>query len=202
MRTSTEIYRDVRRLITTEVVGIANFYRTRSTKAYKQAHEARTNLLPLLHEASDLGDIDLLLKIELTYLEKELKLLINTEEGFDFYNEAIWQARAAIAILDYVRDRDKYRWAGFYYTLSQDIFPNMMPKDAAHKFFASHKTRLLNTKRGRMERNETALINIRTGNINRAKKLYIKLQRRALAASEVFEPAGLYRPEQRLQLTA
>ena len=202
MRTSDKIFEAVDRLIATEVLATADFRETRSSDADRQILEARSDLLPLLHEASRLRDIDLLLKIELTYLEKELKLLINTEEGFDFYNEAIWQARAAIAILDYVRDRDKYRWAGFYYTLSQDIFPNMMPKDAAQKFFASQRGRLGIWRMARPDKNQVPLLKARCGNINRAKKLYIKLQRRALAASEVFEPAGLYRPEQRLQLTA
>lgn len=201
MKTSNEIYTKARRLITTEMVGIANFYRTLSTDGYKRALEARNDLIPLLREASNLGDIDLLLKIELVFLRKELKHLVNTEEAFDFYNEAIWQARAAIAMLDYVKDRDKYQWAGLYYTLSQDTFPNMMPRDAAQKFFSSQRGRLGIWKM-HGDKSHVALLKARSGNINRAKKLYIELQRRALAASGVFEPAGLYRPEQALRLIA
>ena len=201
MRTSDKIFEAVDRLIATEVLATADFRETRSSDADRQILEARSDLLPLLHEASRLRDIDLLLQIERAFLQWELDHIAYERNNISSLNIGIEQIDAAITMLGHVRNPDAYRWAGIFYTLSKDLIRDL-PEDAAHKFFASHKTRLLNTKRGRMERNETALINIRTDNINRAKELYIELQQQALAAPEVREPSVPYAPERKLKLAA
>ena len=201
MRTSDKIFEAVDRLIATEVLATADFRETRSSDADRQILEARSDLLPLLHEASRLRDIDLLLQIERAFLQWELDHIAYERNNISSLNIGIEQIDAAITMLGHVRNPDAYRWAGIFYTLSKDLIRDL-PEDAAHKFFASHKTRLLNTKRGRMERNETALINIRTDNINRAKELYIELQQQALAIPEVREPSVPYAPERKLKLVA
>ena len=124
------------------------------------------------------------------------------------HNAGIRQIEAALAMLGYVRDPDVYQWAGVFYALSEELVHGL-PKDAAHKFFVSHGTRLGNVETGPLEESQTALLEVRGDNVRLARKLYIELQEDALAASEarsplpeVREPAKPYAPERKHRMAA
>ena len=200
MRTSDKIYREVRRLATMEALatgpsqgraGLGEFDKT----------AARADLLPLLREAAGLRDIDLLLRVEQAFLEIELVHLVHTRESMASFNKAVRQVRAAIAMLDHVRVPDEYRWTRVHFTQPENLV-NGLPKDEAHGFFASHGARLGNTLKMPPEEDKAALINARISNIKLARDIYMDLQRHALAASEIREPARPYKSERKLQKAA
>ena len=197
MRTSEEIFRDVRTLIAAEVLSKANFRKTFSGKSGRATARARIDLLPLLREATDLRDIVLLLKIEITFLKMELKHLIHTRESLDSFNLAIRQLRAAIAMLKHVMVPDEYRWAEAYFTLPDNLTAQGLPKDEAHQCFISHESRLRNLLKEPPGKERAALLKGRIANIKLAKDIYTDLQRQALAASAVREPAKPYRVERK-----
>ena len=188
-------------LIDTEVRSIAVFHRTRSSEADRQVLEARADLLPLLREAAELQDIDLLLRIERAYLETELRHLVHTKESLESFTKAVRQVRAAFVMLGYVRDPDIYQWVEHIFTLSE-TFIYGLPKDAAHEFFASHGPRLRNLLRMPPDEDKAILINARINNTKLARSLYIELQRQALTAQEVQESSRPYTPERKLKLAA
>ena len=197
MRTSKEIFRSADNLIAAEVLSKANFRKTFSGKSGRATARARIDLLPLLKEAADLRDIFLLLEIELTFLKTELKHLIHTKESLDSFNLAIRQLRAALTMLKHVRVPDEYRWAEAYFTLPKNITAQGLPKDEAHQCFISHESRLRNLLKEPPGKERAALLKGRIANIKLAKDIYTDLQRRALAASAVREPAKPYRVERK-----
>ena len=197
MRTSEEIFKDVKELIAMDVLNNANFRETFSGESGRTTAKARIDLLPLLQEAADLRDIVLLLNIELTFWETELKHLIHTRESLASFNLAIRQIRAAIAMLKHVRVPDEYRWAEAYFTLPDNLTAQGLPKDEAHQCFVSHESKLRNLLKLPPEKERAALIKSRIANIKLAKDIYTDLQRRALAASAVREPAKPYRVERK-----
>ena len=208
MRTSGAIFKDVEERIFTEMMATADFRRTRSSRADGQVLEARADLLSLLHEAAGLRDINLLLDIERAYMRHELNHIAHAKKNIASLNAGIRQIEAALAMLDYVRDPDVYQWAGVFYALSEELVHGL-PKDAAHKFFVSHGTRLGNVETGPLEESQTALLEVRGDNVRLARKLYIELQEDALAASEarsplpeVREPAKPYAPERKHRMAA
>ena len=194
MRASYKIYDDVHELIYMEMRATANFRKTLSSEYARAMVEARTDLPPLLREAAGLRDIHLLLDIERAFMELELEHIAHARKNISSLNAGIRQIDAAIKMLDYVRNPAVYRWAGVLYGLSEDLV-HKLPKDAAHKFFGSHSTRLGNVETGPLDESQTALMDARNDNVKLARKLYIEMQRQALAVSEVREPAQPYAPE-------
>ena len=137
---------------------------------------------------------DLLLDIERAFMELELEHIAHARKNISSLNAGIRQINAAIKMLDYVRNPAVYRWAGVLYGLSEDLVREL-PKDAAHKFFGSHRTRLGNVETAPLDESQTALMDARNDNVKLARKLYIEMQRQALAVFEVREPARPYAPE-------
>ena len=192
MRTSEAIFEDVKKLISMEMQATVRYRKTRLSKPAKLMVNARSELLPLLQETVEQQNIDLLLNVEWTFMRLELDHIAHARKNISSLNAGIRQIEAAFAMLDYVRDPGKYQEIASYYTLSQDLVRHSnLPKDAAHKFFASHRTRLGNMETGPLEASQIALLNARLRNIKLAQDIYIELQRQALAASEILEP----RPE-------
>ena len=187
MRTRDEIFKDAEKLIGTDVLNTTNYHETWSSKSGKVAANARSELLPLLLEAAELRDIDLLLEIEQTFLDTGLEHLVHTRESLGSFNLAIRQMRAALAMLDHVRAPADYQWAEAHFTLPTNLV-NGLPKDEAHEFFSSHRSRLGNALKIPPEKSKANLLNARISNIRLARDIYEDLQRQALAAFEVREP--------------
>ena len=215
MRTSDEIYHEVRRLILAEMLATADSNEVVSIEAIEQARQVRFDLLPLMQEAAELRIIVLLLDIERAFLSLELEYIAHDSDNIKSLLLGIWQLDAATAMLDYVRDSDEYLRAGIFYTYSQNLVTRWhLPKDGAHRFFGSHKTRLNNMKNGPMHVSQAALFDARIDNIKLARDIYIELQRQALtvpgtreqlpepAPSEVREPTKTYRVEGKAKLAA
>ena len=210
MRTPNEIYDDVHEQIRTEMRATADFRRTLANEFARAMVGARADLLPLLREAAGLRDIDLLLDIERDFMALELDHIAHDEKHIASLNRGIRQVDAAVAMLERARDPDRYREIGFCYTLSEDlIHPLNLPKDAVHKFFGSHRTRFGNKRSVGLDESQTDLLDARSDNMGLARKIYVELQRQALAAPEVREstleirePAKPYMPERKLRLAA
>ena len=196
MKTSDKIIGEVNRLLNTEMSATVRYRKTRSSVPAKSMVKARLDILSPLREAARLRDIDLLLDIEWAFMRLELEHIAHARKNISSLSAGLQQIEAAVTMLGYVRDPDKYREIASYYTLSQDLVRHLnLPKDAAHKFFGSHRTRLDNMETGPLEEEQTVLLNVRRANVRLAWELYIDLQRRALGASEVHEPMpACYRP--------
>ena len=196
MRVSDRIYARVHALITREMRTTVHYRRTRSSESARDMVKARVDLLPPLREATMLRDIDLLLDIEWAFMRLELEHIAHARKNITSLNAGIEQIDAAVTMLGYVRDPDKYREIASYYTLSRDLVRHSdLPKDAAYKFFGSHGTRLDNVETAPLEEEQTALLDVRRANVKLAQKLYIELQRQALAEPEVREHAKPYLPD-------
>ena len=200
MRIPNEIFEDAKRLITMEALATTTPQSEMGLSEFDRV-AARSGLLPLLQEAAELRDIDLLLRIEYAFLEIGLVHLVHTRESMASFNKAVRQVRAAIAMLDHVRVPDEYRWTRVHFTQPENLVDGL-PKDEAHGFFASHGARLGNTLKMPPEEDKAALINARISNIKLARDIYMDLQRHALAASEIRESARPYKSERKLQKAA
>ena len=174
----------------------ADFRRTLASEFARNMADARARFLSLLQEAAELRDIDLLLRVERTFMELELEHIAHARKNISSLNRGIRQIDAAIIMLGRVRDPDRYEDVDFYYTLSDDLVRHSdLPKDAAHKFFGSHRTRLDNVETGPLDESQTALLEARSSNMRLARTIYVELQQQALAISEVREPTtGGYKP--------
>ena len=203
MRELYEIYDAVHEMILAEMRAIVRHRLTGSRKLFWEIDETRSALLSLLEEAADSRDLWLLLQIEREFMRLDLEHIAHARENIRRLRAGLRQINKAIPMLDYVDNPSGYHWAGIFYTLSEDLVGNSeLPKDAMHRFFASHKTRLENIRSGSDHQNKTALLNARESNMDLAKKLYMDLQRRALAAPEIREPAMLYRVDLQPKLAA
>ena len=188
MRLAVEINDDVQDLINSEISAIGVHRKTKSSESAWNMAKARVDLLPLLQEAAGLRDIRLLLDIERTFMELDLNRIAYDPDNINSLRMGIRQVDAAAIMLDCVRDPVEYRRVYFYYNLSQDLLDKSdLPRDAAHKFFGSHRARLLNSKKGQNDPEKSALLKARISYIRQAKKDYMELQRQALAVPEVRE---------------
>ena len=188
MRSPDEVYDNVWTLINTEMGAIVSYRKTKSSESSWIMAEVRLGLLPLLQEATGLKDISLLLRIERAFMTLELEQIAYDPDNINSLRMGIRQVDAAAIMLDCVRDPVEYRRVHFYYNLSQDLLDKSdLPRDAAHKFFGSHKAKLLNSKKGQNDPEKSALLKARISYIRQAKKDYMELQRQALAVPEVRE---------------
>ena len=185
---ANEIFNAVEWQILSELRAIADYRKTRSSESSWSIFRARSNLLPLLQEVAGLRDIGLLLDIERAFMKTELDHIAYDPDNINSLRTGIRQVDAAAIMLDCVRDPVEYRRVHFYYNLSQDLLDKSdLPRDAAHKFFGSHRARLLNSKKGQNDPEKSALLKARISYIRQAKKDYMELQRQALAVPEVRE---------------
>ena len=188
MVTTDNLFREVELQILAEVRAIANYRASRSSESSWNIRRARVALLPLLKKAGDMRDIDLLLRIERSFIRLDLDHIAYYPDNINSLRTGIRQVDAAAIMLDCVRDPVEYRRVYFYYNLSQDLLDKSdLPRDAAHKFFGSHRARLLNSKKGQNDPEKSALLKARISHIRQAKKDYMDLQRQALAMPEVRE---------------
>ena len=211
MRFPDDIQNEVGLLMQTEAFGIVRYRESRDSQFTSIVDRARLDLLPLLKEAAGMRDIKLLLAIERDFMRVELEHIAYDEQNIKSLRKGIWQADAAAIMLDQVQAPEVYQHAAFYYTLSNDLLDKSdLPKDAAHKFFGSHRTRLLNWRNNQNDQEKTDLLITRTRYIDWARSEYKELQRLAMAAgdahvrlpAEVREPFKQYRVRREYQLVA
>ena len=177
------IFREVEKLILTDMTATAGYRKTQSIEMHQQARQARADLLPLMQEAAELRSIVLLLRIERAFLSLELEHIAFVKENIETLRAGIWEVDAAIALVGYVKDPDEYRRIAFAHICSQDLlYGSDLPKDGAHDFFIWHRTRLSMMNSIYIDPSLAALYDARINNIDLAKEIYMELQRQALAA--------------------
>ena len=180
MTTRANILERAKLLIDIEALSTVEFRRTRSGVASSQVREAVAGLYCLLTEAAERKDLELMLEIERTYLESELRFKVQNEESLKEYSKIIPQIRAALIMLKYVKEPSVYRWVSHVHSLAGNLNQDL-PMDAAQKFFALNETRLYNLQVCQYVIDFPENVNIRRSNNRLMKKLYMKLQREALA---------------------
>ena len=208
---NNNIFDSVYELIQAEMSTIAQYRVTGARSLFRAIAQTRIDLLHLLKEAEGLRDIPLLLDIERAFMELDLDHLAYDPEDIKSLRAGIRQLGAAAIMLDRVVNPNEYQYVVFYYTLSQDLL-NMsdLPKDAAQKFFGSHRARLINWRKNQNVQERTDLLNARISYIDWARREYKEMQRLAMATggtqgrtpAEVREPFKQYRARQDYKLAA
>ena len=197
MRTPNEIIEDINHYVGAEIGHILELRTMPETQAsrlgasVRDARRMGARLIPILQEAAELRDIDTLLAIERAFLRLELEYLGEAPIKVSSLNNAIRELDAAVLMLSYVRNPDYYQDFDQCFSLEKNR-KNNQPYDQARQFFDSHKTRLSNIEKGRMEEGERNLLSAREHNIQLARQLYIELQQEAHAGAGIREPAAGY----------
>ena len=155
------------------------------------ARDARYSLLCPMKEAAKLRDIDLMLLIERHFLTEELGHLANNPIKVSSLNLGITQVDAALNLLRAVRDPSVYKHVALSFTFEENQFYGM-PRDEAQQFFKAHIKRLRRLFNGRLDDSEIALIKRRIKNIKVARKVYTRLQSKALIPPEVYVAPALH----------
>ena len=206
MRTPNEIIEDINHYVGAEIGHILELRAMPETQAsrlgasIRDARRMRTRLMPMLQEAAELRDIDTLLAIERAFLRLELEYLGEAPIKVSSLDNAIRELDAAMLMLSYVRNPGYYQDFNQCFSLEKNR-RNGQPNDQARQFFESHRTRLKNIEKGRMEEGERNLLSAREQNIQLARELYIELQQEAHAGTGIREPAAGYgRSEQFFEL--
>ena len=161
----------------------------------------REDINIVLQQAAHDRDIDAILRLERVLLLAERELMGESTRRIASLNAGIRELDAAIAMLRHVRNHDYYRELDEDFSLGKNRKAGL-PDDQARQVFRSHATRLHNLGVGRMEDSEREVLDLRIENIKVAEGIYKSLQRQALAASEIREPAKPYAPEREHKLAA
>ena len=111
--------------------------------------------------------------------EEELEKFADDPAQKASLTAGIQQMRIIKSLLKVVQDPKAYQNAAQTYLMEKDRRGGL-PDDSARKAFRAHKTRLANTNRTRMDKDERKVLKQRQKNIALAEKLYIALQKEAL----------------------
>ena len=152
-----------------------------ASRAAKKASLARENQTRILQGASHTRDIDLILKLERSYLAFELAHYANSSAMHTSLSAAIEELDVTAALLIKVQDPVLYREVDESFSLKKNRI-NGLPRDQARQFFSSQITRLRNLDKARLSDSEKALIKCRIASIQAAEKGYKRLQRKVVNA--------------------
>ena len=199
MRSIAEIHADVGRQVRLQMQATVEHRSTLDRDSARAMADTYLDLPPILREAVELHDIDLMLRVELIFMELELEYIAHDSRHLQSLNRGIQQATDAIRMLAFVNDPDAYQLAGIFYGLSRDTIRNTgLPKDAVHKFLDSHKKRLANWKNPHISESLTQLYNTRIWCIQQTQEMYKARQREVLvvgdAGGQVSPPSASRNP--------
>ena len=159
----------------------------------KSANEAREHQIKILQGACRAEDIDLILKLERSYLVFELENYANSKAMHTSLTASIEELDVTTDLLVKVRNPEQYREVDESFSLKKNR-DNDLPKDQARQFFSSQITRLINLDKAKVSDSEKDLIKCRVACIRVAQNKYKQLQRSALSANanRVNEKWALY----------
>ena len=118
-------------------------------------------------------------RVERAQLQVELKKFANDPAQKSSLTAGIQQMTIIERSLDLVRDHKAYQIIDKAFMLETSRRDGL-PDDDARKAIRSHKTRLANTNRTRMSKEERKVLKQRQKNMDLIEKIYINLQKKAL----------------------
>jgi len=151
----------------------------RRTAAARQLSKRRKELLVLVREATRLGDVALIVAIELAIVRGDLLRYANSKGMRSSLRLALEELLAIETHLGYVVDKLRYAVIDRAHSLKQKRV-NGLPRDDARTALASHIGRLGNLDKSRLEEEEKDLVDARKAAMKAAEVSYIALQAEAL----------------------
>jgi len=156
--------------------------RLRKTKPGRQLSSTRKELLTLIREITRDGNLPLIIALELEIIRGDLLRYANSQGMVNSLKLAEEELEAAQRHLELVSDPAQYRLIDRAHSLRKKR-ENGLPLDDARSALASHRARLQNMDKSRIDEDEKQIIEERKTMIGAAINLYAKLQSGALETS-------------------
>ena len=125
------------------------------------------------------GGLEDILAAEKNLLAFELTHYANSKAMKGSLTEALTDLAIAQKLVATVHDPSAYRAIDLGHARGKNRL-NGLPRDEARQFFRSHRTRLLNLDKGRLDKLDKQIIDTRRANMRTAETSYITLQQAAL----------------------
>jgi len=154
-------------------------FRLRETEAARQLASRRRKLLTLVRESIRLRDVALIVAIETAIVEGDLLRYTNSKGMRGSLTRALEELNAIRAHLDYIADKEVYRIIDQAHSLTKKRL-NGLPRDDARLALASHRSRLDNMDKSRLDEEEKDILAARQDAMKAAEQLYTSLQSEAL----------------------
>jgi len=151
----------------------------RKTLAARQLASRRRKLLALVRESIRLRDVGLIVAIETAIVEGDLLRYTNSKGMRGSLIRALEELQAIQAHLDYVTDKAVYAIIDRAHSLPKKRL-NGLPRDDARMALASHRSRLDNMDKSRLDEEEKGTLGARQEAMKAAEQLYISFQSEAL----------------------
>jgi len=156
--------------------------RLRKTKLGQQLSSIRQTLRALVRETTRGGNLPLIIALELEIIRGDLLRYANSQGMVNSLKLAEEELEAAQRHLELVGDPAQYRLIDRTHSLRKKR-ENGLPLDDARSALASHRARLQNMDKSRIDEDEKQIIEERKTMIGAAINLYAKLQSEALETS-------------------
>ncbi|MBR4876255.1 MAG: hypothetical protein IKU14_00895 [Rhodocyclaceae bacterium] len=167
----------------------------RATIHADDLHNDRVRLLAHLREVGRSGDLEWIVAAEKTIVESDLARYANSKA----MTHSLESALDDLAIIEkhmlIVADKSLYRFLDETHRRPKNR-KNGLPLDEAREALASHRTRLDNMDKSRLDEDEKSIVDARKDAMKKANDLYIALQKNALGMDDQAQQAQEQKQEQ------
>ena len=167
----------------------------RETLLAKDLHNARCDLLGHVRKVARSGDLGLIVATEKAIVEGDLARYANSKA----MTHSLESALDDLAIIEkhmlIVADKSLYRFLDETHRRPKNR-KNGLPLDEAREALASHRTRLDNMDKSRLDEDEKSIVDARKDAMKKANDLYIALQKKALGMDDQAQQAQEQKQEQ------
>ena len=178
---------------------LANEYgydrKMRATNHAGNLHNERVGLRALLREVGSSGDLELIVAAEKAIVRGDLSRYANSKA----MTLSLQAALDDLAIIEkhmlIVADKSLYRFLDETHRRPKNR-KNGLPLDEAREALASHRTRLDNMDKSRLDEDEKSIVDARKDAMKKANDLYIALQKKALGMDDQAQQAQEQKQEQ------
>ncbi|MDO5678977.1 MAG: hypothetical protein Q4G54_01505 [Pelistega sp.] len=141
---------------------------------------ARKRLLKHIDYIGDSDELSLILATERGILQSDLDRYSNSKEMTSSLMAALNEFDSAERHLQLVQDKHEYTYVNLTHSLPKRRRAGL-PMDEARQAFESHRTRLSNLNKARLDIEEKLIINARKTNIDKARTIYVQYQKAVLS---------------------
>jgi len=160
-----------------------------STSVSEKLTANKTKQLEILKAVAKDGVLSDILATEKIILAFEFAHYANSKPMKTSLTDALTDLAIAQKLAETIHDPSAYQGIDRSHSREKNRL-NGLPLDEARQFFKSHRTRLLNLDKGRLDRLDKQIIDARRANMRAAEKSYIALQQAALGiASDPSAPS-------------
>lgn len=147
--------------------------------AVQRHKDVRARQCDLFRDLGKNGTISDIISAEKSLLAFELAYYANSKAMKGSLDSSLHELSACERMLRKVQQPNIYKDVNDDHSLPRNRVGGL-PRDEARQFFKSHWTRLLNQDKGRLDRLDKDIIDVRRANMRTAEKQYIAMQQIAL----------------------